>query len=337
MTSVPNQLRKKYIEHAKQVPCFSLFKLSLAALPTVVFGIFTIVFTLQQDASARATRQQDQQQADETNNRIIFKEYINGIKELLLDEHFQENMNKSLLLARVQTLTVLRHLDGHRKRDVILFLYENGLLRHDRPPNVDLRGANLIGMKFIQSSTEACDLKYLYLPGVYAENIVFDGCLLDEAVFEHASLVGARFGDCSLMQSNFANANLTRAQLRANLLYRANFTGASLVESSLETGVFQQVDLTNSDLYRSQASDQLLNPMAHGGVSPNIFVNTRFPNGSFSEINTKNLVTHGQAQSLVQYLLVNNLALYLLFCSAICIQRCPGLPSEKKVLIFIEF
>ena len=308
-----DRTRKRYIEHLKQVPCFSLFKLSLAALPTVVFGIFTIVFTLQQDASARATRLQDQKQADETNHRIIFKEYIDGIKELLLDEHFQENMNKSLLLARVQTLTVLRHLDGHRKRDVILFLYENGLLRHDHPPNVDLRGANLNGMKFIRSSTEACDFRYLYLPGIYAESIAFDGCFLDEAVFDNASLVGARFDGCSLMQSNFVNTNLTRAQFHANLLYRANFTDASLVESSVDTGVFQQIDLTNTDLHRSHASDQVLNPMAHGGVSPNIFVNTRFPNGSFSEINKKDLIIHGQAKSLVQYLLLRIVAVYFSF------------------------
>ncbi|CAF4197515.1 unnamed protein product, partial [Adineta steineri] len=45
----------------------NIIKLLLAALPTVAFGVFTIVFTLQQDASAKATREQDQQQADETN------------------------------------------------------------------------------------------------------------------------------------------------------------------------------------------------------------------------------------------------------------------------------
>ena len=321
--SAPIRHRKRYIARLKRFPFFTLFKLSLAALPTIIFGIFTIVFTLQQDASARATRQQDQHQADETNRRIIFKEYIDAVQGLLLEEHFHENQSKLLLIVRMHTLTVLRHLDGHRKRDVILFLYENGLLRHDRPPNVDLRGANLNEIKFVRSSTEACDLGYLYLPGVYAEKIVFNGCSLEGAIFENSSLVGARFDACYLMRSSFSNANLTRSQFHDSQLYATNFTDAVLVESSMESGFFQQVDFTNADLHRNCISDQLLNPVANGGTFPNIFLNTRFPNGSFSEIDTKNLATDGRAEPLVRYWLAHSRS-RLCFSSANTMQHLRG-------------
>ncbi len=107
----------------------NLCKLFLAALPTVVFGVFTIVFNLQQDALAKATREQDQQQADEINRRTIFKEYIDDITALLLDRDYDANINKTFLHIRVQTLTALQYLDVQRKRDIIVFLYENRLLQ----------------------------------------------------------------------------------------------------------------------------------------------------------------------------------------------------------------
>ncbi|CAF5206243.1 unnamed protein product, partial [Rotaria magnacalcarata] len=47
---------------ARSIRCVSIFKLTLAALPTLVFGVFTIAFSLQQDAAAKAAREQDQRQ-----------------------------------------------------------------------------------------------------------------------------------------------------------------------------------------------------------------------------------------------------------------------------------
>ena len=45
-----------------------------------------------------------------------------------------------------------------RKRDIILFLYESNLLRRDEERRIDLRGANLNGVRFEKSSAEACNL-----------------------------------------------------------------------------------------------------------------------------------------------------------------------------------
>jgi uncharacterized protein YjbI with pentapeptide repeats len=300
MLSASIRRRKIPVKRLKSTQCLNFSKLLVASLPTVVFGIFTVVFTLQQDASARATREQDQRQADEISRRIIFKEYIDDMKELLLSAKFEENINKSLLHIRLQTLTVLKNLDIDRKHDVIIFLYENGLLRQDRPPHVDLHGADLNGMKFFKSSTQACDLNHLYLPGIYAENIIFDSCLLINGIFDNAQMIGAQFHSCNLVSSSFINANLSQAQFHGNNLLGGNFTSASLIQSSIEAGYFQKLDLTNVDLYQSRINDKIINPSEFDKLPPNIFRNTRYPNGSFSIIKTNDLVINGQADSEVR-------------------------------------
>ena len=298
-STIIKRQRKRLGRLHKRLRCAKLCKLGIAALPTIVFGVFTVIFTIQQDASARAMRQQDQRQADEINRRTMFKDYIDDIRTLLLDEDFEDKVEKSLLHIRVQTLTVLKNLDASRKHDVILFLYENRLLLHGTPPTVDLRGANLNGMKFVKSSTEACRLHRLYLPGVYAENIVFDDCIIDAGVFDDASMVGTKFHSCNLMGSSFRNANLSGAELHGNHLYMTNFSGANLARSSIRGGLLLSADLSDVDLYQSDISHEILYPLVVGGLGTNIFLNTRHPNGSFININTSDLIIDGQAQSKV--------------------------------------
>ena len=275
-------------------------QLFLAVIPPIIFGIFPIVFTMQQDASARAMREQDQRQADEINRRILFKEYIDDIKEILLNRNIDENLEKSLLYIRIQTLTVLRQLDPSRKRDLILFLYESRLLRHDQYPRIDLSGADLNGLALTKSFAHACHLPSLYLPGIYAENLILEGCYLESAIFDNASMGAARFDSCNLAYVKLSNTNLTRAQLWNNNMYSANLTGASLVQSSIRYGVFQSIDLTNADLYNSDIADSLINPLEYGGITANIVVNTRYPNGSFSIINEQDLIIDGQADLIVR-------------------------------------
>ena len=297
--NMPSRLikrQKKRLARLKQIPYMNLFKLSVAALPTIVFGVFTVVFTLQQDSSAQAMRQQDQRQADEINRRTTFKDYIDDVRALLLDDDFEYNIDRSLLHIRVQTLTVLKHLDPGRKHDIIRFLYENRLIHLNESVRLDLRGADLSEIKFIKPLDGFCDLSSLYLPGVYAKNIVFDGCWLVAANFDDASMVGAQFHSCNMASSTFRRSNLSQAKLDGNHLYKANFTSIHLVQSSISRAPFQDVDLTNADLFQSDISDQLLNPPIIGGLGPNVFLNTRYPNGSFSDIDTGNLIVNGQAQ-----------------------------------------
>ena len=292
--------RRLHGKRLKKLPCVNVFKLAFAALPTIAFGVFTIVFTLQQDASARATREQDQRQVDEQNRRVIFKDYIDDVKKILLDGAFENKTTKSLLQIRAQTLTALENLDPVRKRDVIVYLYENRLIRGDDRHLVDLRGANLNNVEFTKLAMDRCDLSYLYLPGIHAENIVFDACSLFSAVFNDASMPGARFVASLMSESSFVNVNLTGAHLHDNDLYASNFSDSDLFSSTIDGGVFDRIDLTNVNLYRSTISDSLLHSLADGGLVPNTFLNTRFPNGSFSAINSNGLIVESRAPADVR-------------------------------------
>jgi hypothetical protein len=72
--------------------------------------------------------------------------YLDDISQLLTDEkrplsraRLSDNLST---MARARTLTTLARLDGSRKRSVLQFLYESGLVIKDRVV-VDLRGADL--------------------------------------------------------------------------------------------------------------------------------------------------------------------------------------------------
>ena len=326
MKNIPEDAATQQVKSSKWM---KILQLSLAVIPPIVFGVFPIIFTIQQNASARAMREQDQQQADETNRRIIFKEYIDDMKELVLGEKFDENIERSLLYIRIQTLTVLRHLDPDRKRDLILFLYENRLLRNDLYPRIYLAGADLNGVSFTKSASQPCSLPSLYLPGVSAANIVFEGCNLVNATFSRVSIPNARFDSCQLAFSNFTHANASRTQWVNNHLYGVDFNGASLVRSTIKKGVFQAIDLTNVDLYQSEISERLLYPTRYGGIKENIIMNTRYSNGSFSIINQTNLMAQDSSQCH------SNVTSWIdaMDSSPIPVMKTSELPSEIQVLL----
>jgi uncharacterized membrane protein len=82
--------------------------------------------------------------ADDNQHEKVLQEYIDKMSELLLHEDLrgsdpEKEMRK---IARVRTLTVLPRLDGQRKRNVIQFLYESGLIDKDKRI-IDLGGADL--------------------------------------------------------------------------------------------------------------------------------------------------------------------------------------------------
>ena len=107
---------------------------------------------------------------------------------------------------------------------------------------VNLRGANLNGVRFEKSLTEACDLRHLYLPGIFGEGIVFDGCAMTHAVFDNAAMPGATFSSCMLDNANFSKANLKGAQFRENMLSGSRFYGSDLSQSSVRGGFFRQCE-----------------------------------------------------------------------------------------------
>jgi uncharacterized protein YjbI with pentapeptide repeats len=82
-------------------------------------------------------------------------------------------------------------------------------------------------------------------------------------------------------------------------LDQSNFTGALLTKTKFFDGIFQQVDLTNADLFESNLTDVELN-IFFNTTKANLFLNTRFPNGSFLYIDSAQLVKDGGAELQVR-------------------------------------
>jgi hypothetical protein len=147
---------------------------------------------------------------------------------------------------------------------------------------------------------EECRLPYLYLPEINGNKISFNGCLLKEAVFDGASLVGAEFDSCNMRDSNFLKTNLTKAKFRGNFLCNTDFSGSYLVQSLIQDGIFRNVRLLNVDLYQSDISNQFLSPSIRSLKPSSIFLNSRYPDGSFTPINRTHLIHHTQTENRVR-------------------------------------
>ncbi len=115
------------------------------------------------DKAQREQREREQAVETERAEEASLQAYLDYISQLLTDPgrplrrtHMGDNLS---VVARAQTLTVLGRLeDGARKRSVLQFLHEAGLI--DRTyPVVDLQGANLQGAYLQEAYLQRADLR----------------------------------------------------------------------------------------------------------------------------------------------------------------------------------
>ena len=116
-------------------------------------------------------------------------------------------------LARAEALSVLGSLDGLRKRILVRFLYESGVLNKDNP-TVVLSGA---------------DLRWAELKGSQLPNAALSGVRLGGANLSNADLSDANLSNADLSEANLKDANLRNANLND-----ANLSGATVSEEQLQ-------------------------------------------------------------------------------------------------------
>ena len=146
----------------------------------VVLAIGGYWFTSSQNQATQAAAERRAQDD-------ALQSYLNQMGQLLLDKDTQllhpDEGDDARTLARAWTLTVLPTLDGNRKRSVLQFLYEAGLIDKERPI-VDLTGADLRGG----------DLSGAFLSGAFLSGADLRGADLREAELNGAILNKARLG-----------------------------------------------------------------------------------------------------------------------------------------------
>ncbi|CAF1962399.1 unnamed protein product [Rotaria magnacalcarata] len=267
---------------SKLVRCTVWVNLILAVVPSIVFGVFTVVFTLKQNEFGAVAHEQEQHQASEQRKQSIFDNCVDVISEMLLSSNFNRSNIDHLQPIQVKVITALQRLDPPHKRDVIFYLYVNKLIRNDFPPEfrLDLSGADLNGVEFGTSSKTRCVLNDVYLPRILASNILFSGCELDRSNFEESVMDRSQFYNCSLGFSKFQNANLEKTIFHGNMYWKTDFSGSSLIQASFTNSNWLYfVNFTNADLFGSDITEYNLMGQIPGSTT-NIVLNSRLPNGS---------------------------------------------------------
>lgn len=173
--------------------------LGVLAIPVVV-GFGAAWFAAQQGKVS------DRENTDNQRETAL-QAYIDKMSELLLEKNLRKSGDDDEVrkIARVRTLTVLPRLDGERKKSVLQFLYESGLI---------IKGQSIIDL-------DGADLKDADLLG---------------AKLSGADLSGVNLGGANLFLANLSEANLCLAVLTAANIFRADLSGANLEKAFLDGG-----------------------------------------------------------------------------------------------------
>src|SRR5258708_6754054 len=142
--------------------------LQLLIIPFVLaIGGYLFNFTTSRSAQKNA-QSRDQTERDialDNQREEALQSYIDNMSELLLEKQLRESKegDEVRTIARVRTLTVLPRLDGLRKRSILQFLYESGLIGKNKRVitlgGADLSGAELYGIDLRGADLSKADLE----------------------------------------------------------------------------------------------------------------------------------------------------------------------------------
>jgi uncharacterized protein YjbI with pentapeptide repeats len=178
--------------------------------------------------------------------------YLDQISRLLLDKQrpLQESREGEVVrtVARARTLTALNRLDGSRRRSVLQFLYESGLIIKDRAV-VDLKGAALSEARLSAAELSTANLSEAALSGADLSAADLRGIDLSEAALNEADLSAA-----NLHEANLYGADLLEADLSAANLHKADMTAADLLKAYLSAANLHKANLSGADLREAKLS-----------------------------------------------------------------------------------
>ena len=212
--------------------------LQLLIFPLALAGIGIWFNTRQKSTElevARKSREADQQIAENRQQDAVLDNYLGKMSDLLLEKDLRKSDKDAELrkVARAWTLTALPRLDGYRKRRVVQFLFESGLIDVG-DPIMDLRGADLFWANLGMAD-------------------------LSRAHLSRAFLIGADLSRAHLSRAHLTGANLTEANLTGATLTEANLIGAFLIGADLSRANLSRADLTGADLTGADLTEARVN------------------------------------------------------------------------------
>src|SRR5215207_8388530 len=174
--------------------------------------------------------------------------YLGHMSQLPLElrslEGASQNAQELLMqVARARTLTVLQRLDGRRKRSVLQFLTEGGLIDRGNP-SIGLRGADLSDADLNEARLNETDLRGANLRGADLRGADLRGADLQGADLPEAIL-------CGLREAGLREFGLTNTQIKALIQGIAKLRDANLREAVLTDATVTQTQLILCDSLQS--------------------------------------------------------------------------------------
>jgi uncharacterized protein YjbI with pentapeptide repeats len=200
----------------------------LLIVPAVIAGVGIWFNQRQQQRQLQTNREQHKRDSQIANQRAqdaAVQAYLDQMSQLLTDidrplKRSQPGDDLSAL-ARARTLTVLPGLDGERKRRVLRFLYESGLIVKDRP---------------ILNLWRA-DLNWIVQVEAYLLGADLHGVHLSYAKLYGNNLRGSDLSGADLIHTHLHGADLSEADLSGAILHQAILRGADLSGADLSGAI----------------------------------------------------------------------------------------------------
>jgi uncharacterized protein YjbI with pentapeptide repeats len=235
--------------------------LQLLVVPLVI----ALVAFLLSDAQSR--RQDARERRDANRQRALersasvddaregaLRAYVEQMSDLLLTRDLAHSRSASARqVARTNTLTVLRRLDGPRKGLVLGFLEDAGLLIYPEPrvrlDSADLRGAVVRNSSFLNADFGGADLRRADFRGSSLVRPHWSGANLRDADFRRTESLGPDFAFADLRRANFRGARLdfpvfSTADLRGADFSDAYIARPKFINVCLTDARFARVDLS---------------------------------------------------------------------------------------------
>ncbi len=199
----------------------------------------------------RAERTSEQAIALDNQQAATLQTYLDRMSELLLEKSLRTSKPDDEVrnVARTQTLTVVRSLDANRKRTVLQFLHESGLIsNHEGNSILNLERASLHGVNLHNADLSEANLNRTTLRKANLRN----------ANLHKTSLCRAKLSDANLSEANLSEANLTDAFLEGAKLCNADLSHANLCGADLTGADLRGAIVTPEQLEKAQSLKNIM-------------------------------------------------------------------------------
>jgi uncharacterized protein YjbI with pentapeptide repeats len=181
------------------------------------------------------------------------QKYFEQVGRLLIEQPLRRAAPGDNLstVARAQTLAVLEGLDPTRKRLLLLFLYESGLISRDKLV-ISLRGASLSEVDLSGANLHAAKLSRADLSRANLSGATLRMADLSEANLRGTKLLQAELREANLSRTDLSRADLRGASLRGADLHKADLGGADISGAGMLRANLSEANLGGAKLLRAE-------------------------------------------------------------------------------------